>query len=137
MEAGCPLLMKDANKQSILHAAARAGHIAILEYAIEEHQSDRYTGPVPLMQFLEFQDKWFRSALHWAVLHGHVKAVKILLEKGSDPLPYKPRSNNKQTSMATETPLEICKRLYGTSEKGIEIEKMLLAAIEAKNSGQG
>ena len=130
MEAGCPLLIKDANKQSILHAAARAGHVAILKYVIEEHQSTRYNGPVPLRQFLEFQDKWFRSALHWAVLHGRVEAVKVLLEKGSNPSPYKPRSNNKQTSMMTETPLEICKRLHGSSDKGIKIEKLLLAEIK-------
>jgi acyl-CoA synthetase (AMP-forming)/AMP-acid ligase II/ankyrin repeat protein len=133
LEAGCPLLIKDANKQGILHAAARAGHTAILEYAIEEHQSSRYSGPVPLEQFLEFQDKWFRSALHWAVLHGNVKALKVLLEKGSNPSPSKPQYNNRQTSMITETPLEICKRLHGSSDKGIEMEKLLLVAIESGN----
>ena len=133
LEAGCPLLIKDANKQSILHAAARAGHTAILEYVIEEHQSSRYNGPVPLEQFLEFQDKWFRSALHWAVLHGNAKALKVLLEKGSNPSPYKPRSSTRQTSMIAETPLEICKRLHGSSDKGITMEKLLLVAIESGN----
>ena len=133
LEDGCPLLIKDANKQSILHAAARAGHTAILEYVIEVHQSSHYNGPVPLEQFLEFQDKWFRSALHWAVLHGNVKSLKVLLEKGSNPSPYKPRSNNRQTSMIAETPLEICKRLHGRSDKGITMEKLLLVAIESGN----
>jgi acyl-coenzyme A synthetase/AMP-(fatty) acid ligase/ankyrin repeat protein len=134
MEAGCPLLIKDANKQSVLHAAARAGHVSILEHAIGEHQSDRYTGPVPLKQFLDFQDKWFRSALHWAVLHGNVRAAALLLKEGIHPSPYKPRPNsNRQTSMLAETPLEICRRLHGGSDKGIEMEQILLAAIESFN----
>jgi len=134
LEVGCPLLMKDANKQSILHAAARAGHANILEHAIGEHKSNRYNGPVPLTQFLEFQDKWFRSALHWAVLHGKVKVVKLLLAKGSDPSPYKPRTNNRQTSMMAETPLEICRRVHANSDVGLEIEKVLIAAIVSRNT---
>jgi acyl-CoA synthetase (AMP-forming)/AMP-acid ligase II len=34
--AGTPLTMKDGNKQSILHAAARAGHCKILRYVMSE-----------------------------------------------------------------------------------------------------
>jgi len=133
LAAGCPLLMKDANKQSVLHAAARAGHCAILEHVIAEHQSS-YTGKVPLKQFLEFQDRWFRSAVHWATLNKRVRALKLLLEKGCDPEPYKPRSNNKYTSMTAETPLEICRRLHAGTEKGNKMEALLREAIDSRNA---
>jgi len=130
LDAGCPVLMKDASNQSILHAAARAGHRAILEHVIAEHRSDRYDGPVPLRQFLDFRDKWHRSAVHWATLHGNVRALELLLEKGSDPSPYKPRST-KYTSMIVETPLELCRRLHGSSEAGTEMERLLIKAIDS------
>ncbi|VEU44272.1 unnamed protein product [Pseudo-nitzschia multistriata] len=136
LSAGCPLLMKDANKQSILHAAARGGHCSIIEFVIAVHQCDRYyNGPVPLRQFLEFQDRWFRSAVHWAVINGRVRALKVLLEKGCDPSPFKPKSN-KQTSMTAETPLEICQRLYGGTDKGKEMEQFLRRAINRRHSSR-
>ena len=123
LKAGCPLLMKDANKQTVLHAAARAGHCAIIQYAISEFQSSyaggkddnsyrgAIDGPIPPTHFMNFKDRWFRSAVHWAVLNQRVGALKVLLAMGCDPAPGKPKTN-KHTSMVMETPLEICKRLY-------------------------
>ena len=35
LQAGAPLTMKDSNKQSILHASARAGHCRILRYVLK------------------------------------------------------------------------------------------------------
>ena len=139
--------MKDANKQTILHSAARAGHIAIIDYVINKCLSSyigggggggnnnnqtsyrgAIDGPPPPSHFINFYDRWFRSAIHWATLNGRVPALKLLLDHGCNPAPGK-RKTNKYTSLVTETPLEICKRLYGGTDKGNEMEEMLMAAI--------
>jgi ankyrin repeat protein len=137
--------MKDANKQTILHSAARAGHIAIIDYVINESLSSyvgggggnnnnqtsyrgAIDGPPPPSHFINFYDRWFRSAVHWATLNGRVQALKLLLDHGCNPAPGK-RKTNKYTSLVTETPLEICKRLYGGTDKGNEMEEILMTAI--------
>ncbi|MGK3744643.1 MAG: hypothetical protein ACI90V_011503 [Bacillariaceae sp.] len=148
LNAGCPLLMKDANKQTILHSAARAGHIAIIDHVINECQcqsiyfggsNETYRGaidgPPPPSHFINFYDRWFRSAVHWATLNGRVQALRLLLDHGCNPAPGK-RKTNKYTSLVTETPLEICKRLYGDTDKGNEIEEMLMAASLVHSNGK-
>jgi ankyrin repeat protein len=139
--------MKDANKQTILHSAARAGHIAIIDYVINKFQSSyvgggnnqtyrgAIDGPPPPSHFINFYDRWFRSAVHWATLNGRVQALKVLLDHGCNPAPGK-RKTNKYTSLVTETPLEICKRLYGDTEKGNEMEEMLMSAILVHSNGK-
>ena len=65
------------------------------------------------------------TPVHWAVLNGHVAALKTLLEMGCAPDPPKAK-NHKRSSAAPETPLEMCERLYGTTEGiGLEICRLL------------
>lgn len=69
---------------------------------------------------------WFRSPVHWAVLHGKVGALQILLEHGCTPVPPKPKGNSeKRTSGAIEYPREMCDRIYGDSEIGKQMAELL------------
>jgi ankyrin repeat protein len=133
LDAGAPLSMKDGNKQTVLHCAARAGHCELLKYLMQcwknagdgkeintyekNHKGGRF----------DWTDRWFRTPVHWAVLNGKVDALRILLDGGSNPNPPKPKSN-RQTSVAIESPIEICQRLYGDSETGKLIKQLLLEA---------
>jgi ankyrin repeat protein len=134
LDAGCPLLMRDANKQSILHAAARAGHSAIIEFCVEKYHATHgmtENGLIPPSHFMNWYDKWFRTPVHWAVLNGRVHALEILLDKGCNPSPTQPKTN-KYSSMVSETPLEICDRLYEASAKGLEMKRLLTQAINRR-----
>ncbi|KAG7349146.1 non-ribosomal peptide synthetase family protein [Nitzschia inconspicua] len=139
LDAGCPLLMRDANKQSILHAAARAGHSSIIEFCIEEYyaqfeqgESRKTSASIPPSHFINWYDHWYRTAVHWATLNGRVQALRVLLERGCNPSPTQPNPN-KYTSMAKETPLEICQRVHGGTGIGFEMERLLLQAIEQQS----
>lgn len=69
---------------------------------------------------------WFRTSVHWAVLHNNVRALEILLQHGCNPYPPKPRVNvAKRTSGAIEFPSEMCERLYGHSKSGETIQSLL------------
>jgi len=125
LEAGAPLAMRDGNKQSILHSAARAGHCRLLTYAMSLWK-ERNSHQPPSKHFFNWRDRWLRTPVHWAVLNGRVDALRILLEMGSSPCPPKP-SVNKRSSAAVESPLEMCDRLYGKAAtgKGAEIRRLL------------
>lgn len=73
------------------------------------------------------------TPVHWAILNGHVETLRVLLELGCDPNPVKAR-HQKRSSIALESPLELCERLYGTSsEIGLEISKLLQNYTSTKN----
>jgi acyl-CoA synthetase (AMP-forming)/AMP-acid ligase II/ankyrin repeat protein len=136
LNVGCPLLMRDANKQSILHVAARAGHFAIVEYCINEYFELFENGSetnnrkrVPPSHFINWYDRWFRTAVHWATLNGRVQTLHLLLDRGCNPSPSQPKAN-KHTSMANETPLEMCDRVHGETNVGIEMRRLLTEAIK-------
>ena len=82
LEAGSPLSMRDGNKQTILHAAARAGHIKVLRFALDQWIGNR-SAPPGKEPSLDWRDNWCRTPVHWAVLNGKVDALKILIEKVS------------------------------------------------------
>ena len=123
LDAGAPRTMADGNKQSVLHAAARTGNARTLEFLSRDwNQHSRRMG-------LEWRDNWARTPLHWAVLNGHPKALSVLLEAGSHPNPPTVPTTKTNTSLITETPLEICRRVHGKSSAGICMEELLLNAI--------
>jgi len=53
LEAGAPSRMRDANKQTVLHAAARSGNIAVAEYVLST---------VPNPHALDCYDHWIRTS---------------------------------------------------------------------------
>lgn len=75
--------------------------------------------------------------MHWAVLNGHVAALKVLLEMGCSATPFKPKVNNR-SSAAVESPTEMCERLYDTSGggKGSEIRRLLLSYTKLERRTQ-
>lgn len=77
LEAGTPLRVRDASKQTLLHHAARGGQPESIALILARG------GHVDL----DLADKWNRTPLHWAVLNGHVGAVTALLEAGAAPTP--------------------------------------------------
>eukprot|EP00980_Cylindrotheca_fusiformis_P010512 scaffold2331_cov126-Cylindrotheca_fusiformis.AAC.2 len=129
LQAGASLAMRDGNKQSVLHCAARSGHCELLKYIgnswIEMHgDGDKKSAK----HFFNWRDHWMRTAVHWAVLNGHVGSLEILLELGCSATPVKPKVN-KSSSAAVESPMEMCIRLYdvSTEGKGAEIQRLLVS----------
>lgn len=116
-----PITMKDASKQTILHTAARSGYCNLLQFIMKAWNDDNEIRAFKAWGTkFDWQDRWFRTPVHWAVLNGNVKALEILIKGGCSANPMKPREavSSRSTSAAIESPLEICERLYGT-EVGI------------------
>jgi ankyrin repeat protein len=66
--------------------------------------------------------------VHWAVLHGKVDALRVLLRHGCSPHPPKPKTSaGKRTSGAVEFPTETCDRLYAGTEVGNQMHVLLHA----------
>ena len=132
-EASMPLTMKNRNNQTVIHCAARSGFTRLLQFLIERWISDPNIRPVLLWgeSKLDWQDRWFRTPLHWSVLHSHYEAVRLLIIYGASTSPKQPKLKfkvGKRTSGTLESPLEICVRLYG-NEPQDEVGKKILNAL--------
>jgi acyl-coenzyme A synthetase/AMP-(fatty) acid ligase/ankyrin repeat protein len=133
LQAGAPVTMKDGNKQSFIHSAARSGSCAVLQYALLPEMEGAvdtdcnvlYTlDRAAIKQMLDWRDRWMRTPVHWAVLNGHVQALEILLQAGASPDPPAPHSN-RQSSAAIESPMDICLRVHGETDKGRRMRDLL------------
>jgi hypothetical protein len=86
---------------------------------------------------LEWRDRWSRTAVHWAVLNGHVQCLKALLQLGASPSPPNARhgAHLKSTYLTIETPLQLARRRYrsgvGGGAVGEEVLRLLSAAVSA------
>ena len=128
LNSGAPLQMKDGNKHTVIHSAARTGYVHILRYVMERWQRELIeSGDKKYNGSFDWRDRWSRTAVHWAVLNGKVNALRVLLKSGCSATPIKPKKNAR-TNVALETPQEMCDRLYGESQTGIEISELLKAA---------
>ena len=110
-----PLTMKDSSKQTVLHSAARSGHLKLLEFLMNVWSKDTNIRELKAWgSKFDWQDRWFRTPVHWAVLNGNVDALEILLKYGCNANPPQPRKSvsGRSTSAAIESPIEICQRLY-------------------------
>jgi ankyrin repeat protein len=141
-----PLSMKDGNKQTIIHAAARGGHVKVLEYVMNlwkiqyDHDERKKDG-------INWKDTWSRTPVHWTILNGHVECLKILLQMGCHVSPpkndKKSKSHNttkqsKSSSAAVETPLELCLRLYNDNNQTDDVigKSMKSILFNAKNQSK-
>ena len=129
-----PLGIKNSSKQTVIHCAARGGFCKLLLFLMERWACDQNIRAVASWGTkFDFQDRWFRTAVHWAVLNGNTSALSILLENGCNPSPPKPKSNTskRSTSGAIESPIEICERLYDvTCGVGKRMKGLLTMDIE-------
>lgn len=123
LDAGAPMTMKDGNKETLIHTAARRGHTRLLRFVMEKWLEYSASNP-RLKDSLDWKDRWYRTPVHWAVLNGHVETLAILLETGCSAHPPKLKAI-KHSSVALETPVEICERLYASTEKGQQIMELL------------
>lgn len=127
-EGQVPLTMKDNNKQTILHCVARSGNFTLAQFVIKLWMKGGVTGAVPTVDtygssgsdntggIWDWRDRWFRTPVQWAVLNGHVKVLHLLLLAGCSPCPPPSRKTNRSTSAESETPIQICQRLYSAKE---------------------
>jgi len=130
-----PIAIKDASKQTILHCAARSGHIELLKCIMDRWKVAAETIGIKFKshnnvpgRIYDWHDRWFRTPVHWAVLNGRTSALEVLLDGGSSAFPPKPKSgvSKRSTGALIETPLEMCIRLYGdTVGIGKEISLLL------------
>eukprot|EP00581_Thalassiosira_minuscula_P013959 CAMPEP_0183714800 /NCGR_PEP_ID=MMETSP0737-20130205/9230_1 /TAXON_ID=385413 /ORGANISM="Thalassiosira miniscula, Strain CCMP1093" /LENGTH=1053 /DNA_ID=CAMNT_0025943803 /DNA_START=272 /DNA_END=3433 /DNA_ORIENTATION=- len=122
---GTPISIKDGNKQTILHSAARSGHCELLKYIMAQWKIASQTIGIKFKshnnvpgRIYDWQDRWFRTPVHWAVLNGRTSSLQILLDGGCSAFPPKPKSgvSKRATSVIIESPLEMSVRLYGDAD---------------------
>jgi ankyrin repeat protein len=118
LNAGAPLAMKDGNKQTVFHCAARSGNCPLIRFLMRRLDPATNNDVTRHGWLFNWHDRWFRTPVHWAILNGHVEALNVLLDSGCNPNPNMPKASrsNRHTSADIETPLELCLRLYGNEE---------------------
>lgn len=66
-ESPALLHCRDGRQQSLLHFAARSGNAAAVCFLLGTYHMP-----------LDTRDKWQRTAVHWAVLNGHVAVLEVM-----------------------------------------------------------
>ena len=113
LQAGCPVRIRDGSGQTIVHAAARGGFVKTLDFIMKhwcQENQNLAAGKEKTVQ--DMRDNWGRTPVHWAVLHGNIQVLEILLRNGFSADPPKRNDSRRRTSVANESPMEICSRLY-------------------------
>ena len=123
LNAGVPLTMKDGNRQTIIHAAARGGFKNVLRFVMREWAQTVYLDPRK-QDSMNWRDRWSRTPVHWAILNGKVDALEVLLEMGCSAKPPTPKFN-KSSNVALERPMKMAERIHGSSEVGNRIKNLL------------
>lgn len=84
-----PLTIKDGNKQTILHSAARSGHCRLLKYIMDKWRDASEAFGIHFKshnnipgRIYDWNDRWYRTPVHWAVLNQRVAALGVLLDGG-------------------------------------------------------
>ncbi len=139
LEAGTPIAIKDGNKQTILHSAARSGHIELLKFILKEWRiasngpnGIKFKSHGNVGSIYDWHDRWYRTPVHWAILNKRVETLHVLLDGGCSASPPKPKAgvSKRSTSVLIETPIEMCQRLYGDEDGvGKEISTMFKNAL--------
>ena len=93
-----PLTIKDGNRQTILHSAARSGHCQLLRYLMDQWRDTTETTGIHvkphnniLGRIFDWQDRWYRTPVHWVILNQRTAALRILLNGGCSAFLSKPK----------------------------------------------
>ena len=65
-QAGAPMTMRDGNKQSVLHTAARAGHCQVLKFVMATWK-EKYGSDIPLNHFFNWNDRWYSKYFNFSL----------------------------------------------------------------------
>ncbi|GMH87833.1 hypothetical protein TrVE_jg6813 [Triparma verrucosa] len=106
-----PLTVRDANKHTLLHSAARAGKSDVLTYVMDLWLKDESIKVPKKDGKLDQTDRWQRTPVHWAVLNKQERCLVQLLESGASVGEERSDMGLKGTSLKKETPREIAKRI--------------------------
>lgn len=115
LEANAPLTVRDGNKQTLFHTAARAGSVACLRVLCRFSNQRMDQGP----SMIDVRDRWHRTPVHWAVLNRQTDSLRVLIEElGANPSPplIKEQSHKRRTHLVQETPRMIAGRLGADAE---------------------
>jgi len=123
LDHGAPLTMKDGSKQTVLHAAARAGRRSLVRFVIDAWLQ-KYGQDPRRREGLDWRDSWSRTAVHWSVLNGHVDCLAMLIRAGCSTDPFMPKCSHR-TSAAMESPIQMCLRVHGQSSVGLRMLEIL------------
>jgi ankyrin repeat protein len=121
--------VRDRAGQTLLHYSARSGSWEVAEYLLTDPVVvEALSSSYRTVRYIEQKDRWSRTALHWAVLNGHLPVVKLLLEHGAScTSKVRDYRHHRSTRLTQESPTEISLRLWGTDH---EITRLLLSKTE-------
>jgi len=107
-----PGMVRDGRQQTLIHAAARGGNVQTLKLILSEHAKDFEGDEEGRLRIVRCLDRWSRTALHWAVINGHLECVKVLLDAGCRARPYiRPSIRQKRTMLPYEDPIPMAERI--------------------------
>eukprot|EP00617_Octactis_speculum_P015172 CAMPEP_0185761748 /NCGR_PEP_ID=MMETSP1174-20130828/20682_1 /TAXON_ID=35687 /ORGANISM="Dictyocha speculum, Strain CCMP1381" /LENGTH=504 /DNA_ID=CAMNT_0028443111 /DNA_START=413 /DNA_END=1927 /DNA_ORIENTATION=- len=110
LQAGTPLYTRDKRKQTLLHHASRTGCVECMRIVIDAWDKTKCNGKD---RAVDWRDRWHRTALHWAVLNGHLNAVELIVRAGATVgVSMRQNAHRKSTHLRYETPLEIAERCF-------------------------
>ena len=107
IERGTSLKILDQNRQTLLHAASRAGNLECVKVLVEDFKVE-----------VNVWDRWSRTPVHWGVLNGHGGVVEYLFGKGAEVNPnLSLRAHKMRTTLPQESPLHIAARVHGVESE--------------------
>lgn len=85
--SGSPLSVRDRRGQTLLHFAARAGHVEAVGFILwscrgsssKSSSREDNSAHVNIYSLLCERDKWQRTPAHWAALNGHLGVLQLML----------------------------------------------------------
>ena len=109
-ELRAPVQVRDNRCQSLLHHAARAGSVACVRWLLRATTTvagtpmagGNSTATNRQSSLLLSRDRWQRTALHWAIVNGHVDVARCLVVDGEG-VPV-PTGSSSSSSSSITTP---------------------------------
>lgn len=126
LDAGAPPGAKDADKQTILHLAARSGDVETVRVAADavKHLQTRRGG-------LEAWDRWKRTAADWALREGSGDALRALRDAGAKLSALeREASRNTHGELSAKSEVQWAHRPTRKREASVEVMEALSRALD-------